>query len=87
MQGAQFGTRSRVPRITPWTEVGAKPLSHPDCPRLFLNTCKSMISERHICTSRWTCLPRAGSPGAWVVAHPGPKPRPTGLSTDLCASE
>ena len=28
MQGAQRGTRSWVPRITPWAEGGAKPLSH-----------------------------------------------------------
>ena len=32
MQGARRGTRSRVPRIRPWAEVGAKPLSHPGCP-------------------------------------------------------
>ena len=32
MQGACRGTRSQVSRITPWTEGGAKPLSHPGCP-------------------------------------------------------
>ena len=32
MQGARRGTRSRVSRITPWAEGGAKPLSHPGCP-------------------------------------------------------
>ena len=32
MQGAQRGTRSGVPRIMPWAEVGTKPLSHPGCP-------------------------------------------------------
>ena len=32
MQGAQRGTRSRVSRITPWAEGGAKPLSHQGCP-------------------------------------------------------
>ena len=32
MQGAHHGTRSRVSRITPWAEGGAKPLSHPGCP-------------------------------------------------------
>ena len=32
-QGARLGTRSRVSRILPWTEGGAKLLSHPDCPR------------------------------------------------------
>ena len=39
MQGAQRGTRSQVPRITPWAEGGAKPLSHPGCllPRSDLN--------------------------------------------------
>ena len=32
MQGARGGTRSRDPRIMPWAEGGAKPLSHPGCP-------------------------------------------------------
>ena len=32
MQGARHGTRSRVSRITPWAEGGAKLLSHPGCP-------------------------------------------------------
>ena len=32
MQGAQSGTQSRISRITPWTEGGAKPLSHQGCP-------------------------------------------------------
>ena len=32
MQGAQRGTRFRVPRITPWAEGGAKLLNHPGCP-------------------------------------------------------
>ena len=32
MHGAQRGTLSRVSRITPWTEDGAKPLSHLACP-------------------------------------------------------
>ena len=33
MQGAWRGTQSRVSRITPWTEGGAKPLSHRGCPK------------------------------------------------------
>ena len=38
MQGAQHGTRSQVSRIRPWAEGGAKPLSHPGCPKsTFLN--------------------------------------------------
>ena len=32
MQGAQRGTRPRGPRMTPWAEGGAKPLSHLGCP-------------------------------------------------------
>ena len=32
MQGAQHGTQSRVSRITPWAEAGAKSLSHLGCP-------------------------------------------------------
>ena len=32
MQGARRGTRSRVPRVMPWAEGGAKLLSHPGCP-------------------------------------------------------
>ena len=31
-RGAQRGTRSQVPRVTPWAEGGAKPLSPPGCP-------------------------------------------------------
>ena len=38
MQGAQRGTRSRVPRITPGAEGGAKPLSHRGCPKLDFNS-------------------------------------------------
>ena len=34
MQGAQCGTRSRVSRIMPWAEGGAKSLSHPGCPQM-----------------------------------------------------
>ena len=34
MQGARCRTRSLDPRITPWAEGGAKPLSHPGCPIL-----------------------------------------------------
>ena len=32
MKGAQRGTRSWVPRITPWAEGSVKLLSHPGCP-------------------------------------------------------
>ena len=32
LQGARRGTRSPDPRITPWAEGGAKPLSHPGVP-------------------------------------------------------
>ena len=32
MQGAQHGTQSRVSRIRPWAEGGAKPLSPPRAP-------------------------------------------------------
>ena len=34
MEGAQCGTRSRVSRIMPWAEGGAKPLSHQAAPRM-----------------------------------------------------
>ena len=34
MQGPQRETQSRVSRIKPWAEGGAKPLSHPGCPGL-----------------------------------------------------
>ena len=36
MQGAWHGTPFRVPRITPCTEGGAKPLRHPGCPQMQL---------------------------------------------------
>ena len=32
---ARRGTRSRVSRITPGAEDGAKPLSHPGCPEIY----------------------------------------------------
>ena len=35
MQGAQRGTRSQDPRIMPWAEGSAKPLSHPGVPTIF----------------------------------------------------
>ena len=34
MQGARYGTRSRVSRITPLAEGSAKLLSHQGCPQL-----------------------------------------------------
>ena len=34
MQGAHRGTGSRVSRVTPWAEGGAKPLRHRGCPVL-----------------------------------------------------
>ena len=33
MQGSRCGTPSQMSRITPWAEGGAKPLSHPGCPK------------------------------------------------------
>ena len=35
MQGARRGTRSRVSRIRPWAEGGAKLLSHLGCPKAY----------------------------------------------------
>ena len=35
--GARRGTRSPVSRTTPWAQGGAKPLSHPGCPKLIFN--------------------------------------------------
>ena len=49
MQGARRGTRSRVSRITPWAEGGAKVLSHPGCPNYHLQP--------------KFCFPEAGFPG------------------------
>ena len=36
--GSPMWDSSQVPRITPWAEGGAKPLSHPGCPQLPLLT-------------------------------------------------
>ena len=36
MQGAKRGTLSRVSRITPGAEGGAKPLSHLGCPLIIV---------------------------------------------------
>ena len=47
MQGAQHGTLSQVPRITPWAEGGAKPLSH----RSALSTgcpCACVFERAHV---------------------------------------
>ena len=33
MQGVWGGIQSQVSRIMPWAEGGAKPLSHPGCPK------------------------------------------------------
>ena len=35
MQGAQRGTRFRVPRIAPWAAGSAKPLHHRGCPHYY----------------------------------------------------
>ena len=40
IQGAPRGTRSQDSKIRPWTEGGAKLLSHPGCPR-FINSDKT----------------------------------------------
>ena len=48
--GSQRGTRSRVSRIRPWTESGAKPLSHLGCPKL--NT-SMHVSGRFGLLGRW----------------------------------
>ena len=44
MQGARRGTRSQDPRITPWAEGSAKPLSHLGCPQVFLLSEKILLS-------------------------------------------
>ena len=48
MQGARRGTRSRVFRITPWTEGSAKLLSHWGCPRHSLSTVQHMQTHTHL---------------------------------------
>ena len=49
MQGAQHRTPSRVSKITPWAEGGAKPLSHPGCLTVKFQNLKSCV----IVTSRF----------------------------------
>ena len=41
MQEGRRGTRSWDSRITPWTEGGAKPLSHPGCPSIIFYMTKA----------------------------------------------
>ena len=42
--GSMQGARSRVSRITPWAEGGAKPLSHPGCPeKLIYSTSSALV--------------------------------------------
>ena len=36
MKGTGCGTLSRVSRIMPWAEGGAKPLSYPGCPASYI---------------------------------------------------
>ena len=43
MQGAQCGTQSRVSRIMPWAEGGAKLLSHLGCPKFCVLTSVSYL--------------------------------------------
>ena len=46
MQGAWHGIQSQVSRITPWTEGGAKPLSHPGCPHfLFFKLSETLLPQ------------------------------------------
>ena len=53
MQGARRGTGSQVSRIRPWAEGGAKPLSHPGCPKLaFLRT----FGAQGLNTGYYLCL-------------------------------
>uniref|UniRef100_A0A8C0N993 Cytoplasmic dynein 1 intermediate chain 2 n=2 Tax=Canis lupus familiaris TaxID=9615 RepID=A0A8C0N993_CANLF len=48
MQGARRGTRSRISRIRPWAEGGAKPPSHPGCPVLGLNSRRHCVKFGHV---------------------------------------
>ena len=52
MQGAQCGTRSWVPRITPWVKGGAKPLSYPGCPAHLFKYAGGPSTPRALCTPR-----------------------------------
>ena len=44
IQVARCGTRSQISGIMPWTEGGAKPLSHPGCPASYFLMSKSEYS-------------------------------------------
>ena len=70
MQGAQPGTRSWVSRITPWAEGGAKPLSHPGVPYLYISN-----KHKNRETSRFPCVRMSasamGNPGQCIYS-----PRP-----------
>ena len=48
MQGARRGTRSRVPRITPWAEGGTKLLNHPGCPCEILSSGNLRVFKTNI---------------------------------------
>ena len=45
MQGTRCETRSRVPRIMPWAEGGAKLLSHLGCPEYQICTKRYILEE------------------------------------------
>ena len=55
MQGAQRGTQSWVSRITPWTEGGAKPLSHLGCPTYMFLTVMNNIIAQSLCLRLNVC--------------------------------
>ena len=73
MQEACHGTRSRVSRIMPWAEGGAKLLSHWGCPRgSFLNV-KAVINQEDI--TIFLCMQMRCNEGAlsymkWTLGKP-----------------
>ena len=73
MQGARRRTRSQGPRVTAWTEGGAKPLSHPGIPPSdHFKSKKTTIRFRNSSNVTWRVLYSSLSPGTMKEA--GKKP-------------
>ena len=70
VQGARRGTRSRISRIRPWAEGGAKPLGHPGIP--------SKVQQPDYWTEendqfKHPPLPPHAASSSGIISRPGPR--------------